>query len=96
MCMKTKIISFPFLLVIAMLVIGACNKKESIKPSYVATLNGANETPPNNSTATGMATLIFDPGTELLSGTITFNGFMTTTTAAHIRNGAAGVLNEYP
>ena len=54
-----------------------------------ADLNGANEVPPNGSTATGEATFNYDPTTNLLSGSVTVTGM--TATQAHLHLGPAGV-----
>ncbi len=56
---------------------------------YYATLTGAQEVPPNASTATGTATFIFDPETRTMSGTVNTAGVVGT--ASHIHIGAIGV-----
>jgi hypothetical protein len=60
-------------------------------PAYVryASLGGAQEVPPNASTATGVAAFSLNPGTKVLTGTVTTAGL--TATGAHIHEGAAGV-----
>jgi len=56
----------------------------------LATLNGANETPPNASTATGQATIVFDSATyDVLICYVTHD--VANTTVAHIHTGAPGV-----
>ena len=56
----------------------------------LATLNGANEVPPNASTASGRGTLVFDATTrEVLITYATHN--VANTTVAHIHTGALGV-----
>ena len=56
----------------------------------LATLNGANEVPPNTSTATGRGTIVFDSTTrEVLIAYATHN--VANTTVAHIHTGAPGV-----
>ena len=61
------------------------------KPSllFTATLTGAQETPPNNSTATGSATLILSPDEKTARVSLTFAGLSSSQTDAHI-HGPAG------
>lgn len=61
------------------------------KPSllFTATLNGAQETPPNNSTATGQATLLLSPDEKSGRVSVTFNSLSSTQTDAHIHGPAA-------
>lgn len=54
-----------------------------------ASLNGAQEVPPNGSVATGTGLLVMDPLTRIASGSITLTGI--TATAAHIHLAAPGV-----
>lgn len=56
--------------------------------TFTAVLNGANEVPTNNSTATGTATLQFDNTTKIFSLVVTHN--LTSATSGHIHVGAAG------
>lgn len=90
--MKTKYLFFA-VLILTGLEFGSCKKSSSNPMSsnltFLATLNGASETPPNASTATGTATFTFNPTTYELSGTVTFTGIVAT--AAHIHTGAVGV-----
>ncbi|HSE24694.1 MAG TPA: PQQ-dependent sugar dehydrogenase, partial [Pyrinomonadaceae bacterium] len=60
------------------------------KPSllFVATLNGAQETPANNSTATGSATLLLSPDEKTARVSLNFSGLSSTQTAAHIHGPA--------
>lgn len=56
----------------------------------LATLTGAQEVPPNASTATGRGTIVFDSTTrEILIAYVTHN--VTAPTAAHIHTGAPGI-----
>ena len=68
----------------------ACKKNSSSQPNpninFSATLNGAKETPANNSTATGSATGTFNIQTKILTLTITYSGL--TPIAGHIHKGA--------
>lgn len=52
--------------------------------SYIATLNGANEFPPNASPATGMATITIDDIANTMRLQVDFSGLTGPTTAAHI------------
>lgn len=55
---------------------------------FVATLDGAQETPPNNSTATGRATLLLSPDETTARVSLTFSGLSSTQTDAHIHGPA--------
>ena len=55
---------------------------------YSATLNGANEVPANNSTATGTATLTFNTVTKAFTISVIYNGV--TASAGHIHKAASG------
>jgi hypothetical protein len=68
----------------------ACSKDES-SPNVIfkATLNGASETPPNDSQATGTATLTYNKDTKMFDIVVNFTGV--TATIAHIHKGAVGV-----
>lgn len=57
--------------------------------NFTATLNGANEVPPDTSKATGTASFTFNPVTKILTGTVNYTGL--TVTGAHIHKGAIGV-----
>ena len=52
--------------------------------TYSAILSGANETPANNSAATGMATVLIDDIANTMSLKVMFAGLEGATTAAHI------------
>jgi uncharacterized repeat protein (TIGR01451 family) len=56
---------------------------------FTATLNGPQETPPNNSTASGTATLLLSPDEQTARVSLNFNGLSSTETAAHIHGPAA-------
>ena len=59
---------------------------------FVATLNGAQEVPPTNSTATGTATLMLTPEETSARVSLNFSGLSSPQTAAHIHGpGAPGV-----
>lgn len=52
--------------------------------TYIATLDGASESPPNASSATGSATIVIDAVAHTLRIATTFSGLTATATAAHI------------
>jgi hypothetical protein len=71
--------------------------------TFGAVLNAANESPPNNSPATGNVTVIIDPVTNTLMIAASFSGLTTPSTAAHIHcctttpfTGTAGVATQVP
>ncbi|HXL81074.1 MAG TPA: SBBP repeat-containing protein [Pyrinomonadaceae bacterium] len=59
---------------------------------YVANLNGAQEVPPNSSSATGTATLLLSPDETTARVSLNFTGLSSAETVAHAHGpGAAGV-----
>jgi len=56
---------------------------------FTATLTGAQETPPNNSTGAGTATLLLSPDEQTARVSLNFSGLSTVQTGAHI-HGPAG------
>ena len=68
------------------------------KPSlwFTATLNGAQETPPNNSPATGRATLLLSPDEKTARLSVTFSSLSSTETDAHIHGPAAPGVSAAP
>ncbi len=63
---------------------------------FTANLNAAQETPPNNSTAVGTATLLLSPDEQTARVSLSFNGLSSAETAAHIHGpappGTAGAI----
>ena len=59
--------------------------------TVATTLSGASEVPANASTATGSATGTFNPMTNQLNLTVSFNGLTASASAGHIHNAAVGV-----
>lgn len=86
--------NFPFILLAGVLLAVASCSKSNSNPDVIfkATLNGANETPPNASTATGDATLTYNPTTKIFTIVVNYTGI--TATASHIHKGAVGVAGN--
>ena len=85
-----------FLLTAFILVtIASCKKSSNTTTNptitFIATLNGASETPANASAGTGTATLTFNDHTKIFNITVTYSGLSGTATGAHIHKGAVGV-----
>lgn len=59
---------------------------------FKATLNGASETPPNNSKGSGTATLTYNTQTKTFNIVVTYSGV--TATGAHIHKGAKGASGD--
>src|SRR5205085_10011102 len=60
---------------------------------FVANLNGAQETPANNSTGTGTATVLLSPDENTARVSLNFSGLSSAETDAHIHGaGAPGVI----
>ena len=96
--MKTKTITYSLLLA-AIVAFSSCSKSSNSVPvvtnsTFASTLMGSSETPADSSAATGTVTFTYNPTTYILSGTITFSGFGTPTTEAHIHLGAVGVAGN--
>jgi hypothetical protein len=71
--------------------------------TYLASLSGPAESPPNASPGTGSATVIIDTVANTLQVSDSFSGLLGTTTASHIHcctavpgSGAAGVATQTP
>ena len=71
--------------------------------SYPATLGGAREDPPNGSPATGLAKVLIDDETSMMTVNASFSGLTAPTTASHIHcctalpfEGKAGVATSLP
>lgn len=69
---------------------GAVYEIKSKAPTlFVANLDGAQEVPPTNSTATGTASLLLSPDEKTARVSLNFAGLTSTQTAAHIHGPAA-------
>src|ERR1044072_3071160 len=68
------------------------------KPSllFVANLTGAQETPPNNSTATGRASLVLSPDEKTARVSLVFSGLSSGQTDAHIHGPAVPGVSAPP
>lgn len=69
---------------------GYAHKTASATTTFIATLSGTAEVPPNMSTATGSGTIVVDPASRVLTATVTTTGI--NGMAAHIHAGGAGVI----
>ena len=65
---------------------GVSSAAQAALISYVATLNGPNESPPNASTGTGTANVDYDNVAHTLHVHVVFSGLTGTTTASHIHS----------
>lgn len=71
--------------------------------TYIATLSGPAESPPNASPGVGTATVFINETTDIMDVHVSFSGLIGTTTASHIHcctavaeTGTAGVATEVP
>jgi len=66
--------------------------------NFFANLDGPSEVPPNASPATGLATLVLNDATLMMTYQLDYSGLLGPTTASHIHRGAAGVAGPvvYP
>jgi hypothetical protein len=94
--MKLNIIQFNYLsfLFALCLIFTGCNKNDDDVPDNLVqfsniSINGAEEVPPNNSTATGVFNGTYDRNTKILSYNLTFAGIEPTN--MHFHKGAPGV-----
>ena len=70
--------------------------KSKPRALFVATLTGAQETPSNNSTATGRATLLLSPDEKTARVSLVFSGLSSAQTDAHIHGPAAPGVSAPP
>ena len=86
--------TYSILLAASFSLLVACSKKEDAQPmaptttNLSATINGAQQVPANNSTATGTFTGTYNGTSKQLSYTVVYQGF--TPSAAHIHFGTPG------
>ena len=90
--MRNKLI-LSALFILATSIFFSCDKDDDPVPdpntTFKASINGASESSPNPSTATGNATATFNKDTKILTVNVTFSGV--TATNGHIHKGAIGV-----
>jgi hypothetical protein len=81
---------------IGCILLTAASCKKSNSPgnteTFKAVINGASETPPNASTATGTATLTYNTDTKIFTIVVNFTGI--TATISHIHKGDVGVAGN--
>lgn len=65
------------------------NDEDDVIDVFTATLSGANEVPPNESTATGSAELTYNRNTRIFQIVVEYSGFEAI--GAHIHRGEEGV-----
>jgi len=88
---------FAVLFAAAAAILAACGSSSTTPPvskilTFKATLSGANETPPNSSTAQGTFTATLDTSTNTFTYTGTFTGLTNNVSAGHIHGpGSPGV-----
>jgi hypothetical protein len=85
------------------LLLGFAGAAHAASTTYTTKLSGANESPPNSSPATGMATLVIDDTANTMALQVDFSGLVAPSTAAHIHcctatpnTGNAGVATAVP
>jgi hypothetical protein len=98
--MKTKILRS---LAVGLLACAITMPASATIITYQASLSGADESPPNASPGTGMATVTVDNVANTMMVDVTFSGLVGTTTVAHIHcctalpgSGTAGVATTTP
>ncbi len=76
---------------------------QAVPITFVASLNGPSESPPNASPGTGSAIVVFDTVAHTLEVDVTFSALLGTTTASHLHCctaapgvGTAGVATQTP
>ena len=84
---------YAYLALAAITLFASCSKKEEAAPAstttnLTATINGAQQVPANNSTATGTFTGTYVSSSKQLTYTVTYQGL--TPSIAHIHTGAPG------
>lgn len=75
-------------MVLASFVVALAGSASAATVKFHATLNAASEVPPSKSTGSGEATASLDTATHELSYDVTFAGFSSDVTAAHIHGPA--------
>jgi len=85
------------------LLLWTAGPSQAVPITFVASLNGPSESPPQASPGTGSAIVVFDTVAHTLFVDVTFSGLVGTTTASHIHCctaapgvGTAGVATQTP
>ncbi|MGA8612457.1 MAG: CHRD domain-containing protein [Xanthobacteraceae bacterium] len=73
--------------------LGLTSRSQAATTTFKATLNAATEVPPNQSPATGTATVTLDSATNAITWSGTFSGLTGPATAAHIHGPAPAGKN---
>ena len=73
--------------------LGPTSRSRAAAASYKATMDSKSEVPPNQSPATGTATVTYDDSTKTVTWQGTFTGLSGPATAAHIHGPAAAGKN---
>src|SRR5580693_2597573 len=68
--------------------LGSATPSRAAPVNFKATMNGATEVPPNQTTGTGTVTASFDPATKELTWSGSFSGLSGPATAAHFHGPA--------
>lgn len=71
-----------------MVLLGSATPSRAATTNFKATMNGATEVPPNQTTGTGAVTASFDPSTKVLTWEGNFSGLSGAATAAHFHGPA--------
>jgi hypothetical protein len=71
-----------------MVLLGSTTPSRAATIDFKATMNGATEVPPNQTTGTGTVTASFDPATKVLTWEGSFSGLTGPATAAHFHGPA--------
>lgn len=90
---RFKILAFVAFICVIVTTI-SCKKDDAEDPivTYVATLNGAAQIPPNSSTATGNATLKYNKDSKKFTIVVTYTSVIAT--GGHIHKGAVGTAGS--
>ena len=95
--MKMSIIRKGVILAACLTAIGAWTvTSKAASQSFKVTLNGAQQVPPVETPANGTAELTYDPGTRVLTWTLTYSGLSGPATMAHFHGPAAAGKNGPP
>lgn len=101
--LTTRVFRPRFLTLVVAFMVGAVSVVNAVELTYTAVLNGANESPPNESLGTGSAQVDINTVTHMMHVFASFSGLTGNTTACHIHaptavagTGTAGVATTTP